>query len=273
MGRPTTLNGQTPTPPHRHVTTVQECMAYTYYNLRYGLAVLAFLFPIVLRLGLPGRVHPGSISAYYHTSMRNYFVATLVALGVFLVLYRGFSRPESWILNVAGVSVIGVAFLPTGRDGASTDPEDTFIAPHLHGLCALIAFGCMAIVIECFGTRTLELIPKTLRSRFRGAYHILAGLMIILPIACWILAYKKPEYLFIVETVALYVFVAYWFTKTLEFHRSGAETLAISGDLIHTPAATGRIKVAKVVPATRTAAGAGSRNRTNPATVDEARTG
>ena len=218
------------------VTSVQKCMAYTYYNLRWGLAVLALLFPAVLGLSHYGRPRPESISGYYHTGMRNYFVATLVALGMFLVLYRGFSRGESWILNLAGGSVILVAFLPTSRETAATDPPDTFTAPHAHGVFALIAFGCMAIVTWFFGPRTLGLIEnEESQKRYRHVYHGLAILMVVLPVICWVLAYQKPGGLFWVETAALYVFVGYWLTKTKEFRGSKAETRAIAGEIVHDP--------------------------------------
>src|SRR5690348_4178346 len=83
--------------------TVQDLMAYTYYGLRWGLAAMAFTLPVVLVVGelwMHGLPLPTSISGYYHTGMRNWFVATLVALGLFLLLYQGFSLPESLFLNL-----------------------------------------------------------------------------------------------------------------------------------------------------------------------------
>jgi hypothetical protein len=240
-----------PARPRRRVS-VQKCMAYTYYNLRYGLAGAAAVFPIVLAMGenlmTQEHVLPGSISGYYHTGMRNYFVATLVTLGVFLVLYRGFSLPESWILNIAGAAVMGVAFLPTGRDPGSTDPADTFTAPHWHGFCALLAFGSMAVVTWFFGPRTLDLINPQRRGLFRWIYRLLALGMLILPLLCLLAVRGNSQGLFALEWVALWVFVGYWITKTIEFRMSKAETRAIDGELEHA-ATRGRLAPATIVPA------------------------
>jgi len=55
-----------------------------------------------------------SISAYYWTLdlERNFFVGVLCAVGVFLLLYKGYNRLEDRILDLAGISAAGVAFFP-----------------------------------------------------------------------------------------------------------------------------------------------------------------
>ena len=216
----------------------QALMARTYYALRYGLAVLALALPIVLAIVGAGRSRqhgipaPDSISAYYHTGMRNYFVATLVSLGVFLFLYKGFSKLESVILNIAGAAAVVVAFLPTGRDKGASDAADTFTAPAWHAAAALVAFGAMAVVTWVFGPRTLDHVPSArAREAFRRIYATLAVLMLVLPLAAVVVSRLNSLGLFFTEMAALYVFVAYWLTKTIEFRQSGAETKALSGEL------------------------------------------
>jgi len=104
----------------------------TYSGLRNGIGWLAIALPLVLSLwgywkhGLPPQ---DSISAYYHAFvpsgkppgllevagngvMRNWFVGILWAIGVFLVLYRGYGRRENIALNFAGVLLIMVAMFP-----------------------------------------------------------------------------------------------------------------------------------------------------------------
>ena len=105
---------------------LQEHIRSTYFSLRLGLGLLAFLFPVLLvsygylREGIPFQT---SMSDYYFAfvpkdsplrvfPMRVFFVGILCAIGVFLILYRGFSRTENWLLNFAGFSAIGVAFFP-----------------------------------------------------------------------------------------------------------------------------------------------------------------
>src|SRR3954470_8307328 len=201
----------------------QALMARTYFALRYALAGLALALPLVLaifgairssRYGTPA---PDSISAYYHTGMRNYFVATLVSLGGSLFLYKGFSRWESIILNVAGIATVLVAFFPTGRDKGASDAAETFTSPQVHAITALVAFAAMAVVTWVFGPRTLDHVPSpTARAAFRRIYALIAVLMLVLPLVAVAVSKLNNLGLFVIEMAALYVFVAYWIAKTIE---------------------------------------------------------
>jgi hypothetical protein len=86
------------------------------------IGVLGILLPILFILGeamyLKGGVHiRGSISAYYHTSMRDTFVAGLCVIGFFLATYlSGETRTRDfWFSLAAGLAVFGVVFFPTTR--------------------------------------------------------------------------------------------------------------------------------------------------------------
>ncbi|HET7312681.1 MAG TPA: hypothetical protein VFJ17_15295 [Mycobacteriales bacterium] len=59
-----------------------------------------------------------SISAYYYTPVRPYFVSALVAIGVCLVCLRGNTDPEDVLLNVAGVAAAVVGLVPTTHIGS-----------------------------------------------------------------------------------------------------------------------------------------------------------
>jgi hypothetical protein len=232
-------------------TEAQDLIAHTYYGLRWGLAGLAFVFPIVLYVGGSWFRHqdlPTSISGYYHTGMRNYFVATLVAIGLFLLLYKGFSKGENRLLNVAGICVLALTFLPTARDHGATDPAVTFTSPHPHGLFAAAAFAAIGLVAIAFGPRTLDRVPEgaeaviidrgplhwsipVSRRAFALAYLTIGVAMIVLPALCWLVSRGDDSWLFLTETVALWVFCAYWLLKTIEFRASSLEKQAIAGEV------------------------------------------
>ena len=59
-----------------------------------------------------------SISAYYYTPARPYFVSALVAIGVCLICLRGNTDPEDVLLNVAGVAAAIVGLVPTTHIGS-----------------------------------------------------------------------------------------------------------------------------------------------------------
>jgi hypothetical protein len=61
-----------------------------------------------------------SISAYYFTPVRPFFVSALVAIGVCLVCLRGNTDPEDVLLNIAGVAAAVVGLVPTTHIGTCT---------------------------------------------------------------------------------------------------------------------------------------------------------
>jgi len=212
---------------------LQRYIMWTYYMLRGGMAVIAFLLPVVLLVGgrqtWPG-AQPASISGYYHTAMRDVFVGALVTVGVFLVLYRAFNKVENWLLNIAGLAVICVALLPCGRDQGSTDAVGQFTAAQAHGICAMVAFGCLAVVAIFLGRDTVNLLPdKPTQRLYRGVYIGLGIAMIAMPAAALWLTRTNASSLFWVETAALWVFASYWMVKTQECRRVEADIKAMTG--------------------------------------------
>jgi hypothetical protein len=115
----------------------------SYLTIRATVGIIGVALPFVFIIGegffLRGGVHVrGSLSAYYHTTMRDYFVGGLAVVGVLLATYMaGQSRRTDFKLSlVSGLAVLGVAFFPTKRpslpDGAplcGTVPEPTGCSP------------------------------------------------------------------------------------------------------------------------------------------------
>ena len=107
------------------------------------MAVLAFLLPVALLLSgfiVDDRSLKDSLSDYYHgvDLQRNLFVGTLCAVAAFLALYKGLRGVEANLLNVAGVSAVFVAFIPTPEE------ENGFFSGH--GVAAFTLFGCIIVV-------------------------------------------------------------------------------------------------------------------------------
>ena len=91
----------------------------TYFSVRLMLGIIALVFPVLLLAGgylTEGQVLP-SISDYYFSSMRDFVVGALVAIGIFLIAYRDNSssddrRGESGLGIMAGCAAIGLALFP-----------------------------------------------------------------------------------------------------------------------------------------------------------------
>ena len=106
----------------------------TYLSLRYGLAAIAFSFPVLLWIGGHLYAHVGlqnSMSAYYYActegrSIRTWFCGTLFAVAACLYLYKGYRRAENIALNLAGLLALGIAEFPMDWTVKFADTKDAF---------------------------------------------------------------------------------------------------------------------------------------------------
>jgi hypothetical protein len=195
----------------------------TYRVLRLGLGSTAIALPLTLWLvglvrGVPLQ---GSMSEYYNTDMRDVFVGVLFAAGAGLFLYRGFSRIEDWVLNLAGLFGIGVAIFPVRADAGDLT---------LHGTCAVLFFVCLAYVAVFRATDTLTLVTDAKRvKRYKSIYRSLGIAMLALPAIAAILVsafeFDRAEgetkrVVFFVEFAAIWAFGAFWLVKSHEIRRT-----------------------------------------------------
>jgi len=192
----------------------------TYFSLRLVMAVIAILLPVVFLVSAIWVGMQGSISAFYHTDMRNVFVGALFAIGICLYVYKGYNPLENSGLTVAGLFLFGVALFPT------TAPEGIIIPWYfhvIHYICAIAFFGLIAVVCifarrNGFGTSV----------EFRTAYNITAGLMIFVLAVAGVL-FLLDKFLgvgfrtstFWIEAAAVWVFAGYWCTKSRELRGLG----------------------------------------------------
>ena len=225
---------------------LQEHIYKTYFWLRSGLCLLAFVFPILL-LGIgiwKGIPLQGSMSDYYFAFApptselrvfpgRVVFVGILFVLGFCLMLYRGFSRTENWALNIAGLSALLVALFPTQTpDYCSNCGSDRY--SFVHGTAAVVLFVCVAFVAWACTEETLVQLPDRTRRNFRMAYDALAIAMIVAPIAVIAMTYIFGIYdkkTFFVEWIGIVTFSAYWALKACELSMSDVERKALMGQL------------------------------------------
>lgn len=215
---------------------LQEHITASYTTLRIGMAALAIALPFLL-WGL-GHIFvdlplQGSMSAYYHAGgiVRDVFVGTLFAIGVFLMLYRGYTIFENWALNLAGFFLLIVAAVPMAWGCGNACPIFSW-----HGTAAVLFFLSIAYVCIFRSRDTLDLIPDPTKAlRYKKAYAILGGLMITSPAIAFILKLvlqpdpRKASYIFYVEAAGVIIFGIYWFVKSGEIKE--AERDAVEGKL------------------------------------------
>lgn len=146
--------------------------------------------------------------------MRDVFVGSLSAVGVFLIFYRT-SRASDILGTIAGLAAIAVALFPTKPDAVdlmvqSTDSPSRIV----HTIAAAVLF--LSLAAFCF-----FLFPQSARPGRKTIYY-LSGVAIVLGFALAMLGStllpddveQTVHPLFWGETVAIVAFGLAWFAKS-----------------------------------------------------------
>jgi len=235
---------------------VENAIVENYRKLRTRLGVITFAFPVVVILvGLAWGISlRPTLSDYYFATepvgkridlypVRLWFCGILFAVGVFLFKYRGFSANEDRWLSLAGFFSLGVAVFPMSLDGKSDYwTFSPFGGPtlSLHGISAVLAFVCIAVVIFWYSDSTLSKLKEDQPAeykKFRKIYFVIGvymALAIGTSVALHYLSNKQGSYILFAEWSGIWAFAAYWFFKNREL-RLVAEQLKKTMDKAKLP--------------------------------------
>jgi hypothetical protein len=194
---------------------------HTYLFFRRCLACVGFAFPIILLIGrwvLESHGILDSISAYYYSVMKNFFVGILFAIGTFLICYR-YERKDDILGDVAGFFAIGVGLFPPAPDVGATDQQ--VVIGDFHYAFAVGFFVTSAIFALWLFRKTDPNKDPTPRKRLRNLIYLICGITIvaclvliflhrILPDNSW-LQQIHPD--FWLEFIALLAFGFAWLVK------------------------------------------------------------
>jgi len=201
-------------------------LVVSFIGIRRAIGLSGFLLPILL--GPVGWLVFGiefqdNMSSYYHTGMRDVFVGTLCAIGIFLYCYRGYDRIENWTANVGCISALGVALFPLD---ANSDP---LYQRSLTGYLHTISGGAFFLTLALY---SLFHFPSAKDSQHEAAPHEMernliyrtSGIVILLSMmamgvylfllsASWKQLLNDYNFLFWMEWIAVWAFAAAWLTK------------------------------------------------------------
>jgi len=197
----------------------ESLFVLSYKGLRKAVGIIGLALPIALLVGKPlvdGGDMLGSISAYYYTGMRNYFVGTLCALAVFLFSYR-YAPRDNFLSTLASLFALGVVFFPTTPSGA-----DTTWTGRLHLACAILFF--LTLAYFAYFVFTLPPLPKEKREprkRTRNKIYRACGVIIVVslalsPLLDLVLSDDLSDQirpLFWLEAIAVWAFSFSWMVK------------------------------------------------------------
>ncbi len=156
---------------------VKDPFLTTYFNLRTALGGIALMFPLVLLAGgfiTEGQVLP-SISDYYFSSMRDFVVGALVAIGIFFMGYKGDAPLHSDLRDditglLAGAAAIGLALFPNKPH--SNGIETFFHAIMDDRISVIIHFLSSFVFLTTLTVFCLRKFAKDADTRQRRIYQI-----------------------------------------------------------------------------------------------------
>ncbi|MGL4636869.1 MAG: DUF998 domain-containing protein [Beijerinckiaceae bacterium] len=234
-------------------------MLKTYRLLRLGMGWMAIAYPfvlVVLGLVLFNVQWQNSISDYYYAlaqnitlpeqclgdnplpncgsgwvakaaemqfPLRSFFCGGLIAIGFFLILYKGIRWLEDWALNFAGLFAIGVAIFPMDKP-----PYVSVWPTNWHFISAILLFVCMWFIARFCAKDTLDNFnegsPEI--ARYTRIYKWLSRAMLGVLFAGLIYFLMKkfqiPHFstlLFVIEASGVVVFGTYWVIKSKEINK------------------------------------------------------
>jgi hypothetical protein len=195
------------------------------------IGLLGACLPLIVMIGgwnSCGHTVLGSVSAYYHSNMRDFFVGMLAMTGVFLLAYRGHDAGDRFFTFLAGVFALAVAFLPTVADGQDVACKEHLVLGPLgifqlpgcvsrlvHYVCAVALF--ISLTVMCFrfmksgGTKTD---PKKQRNKvYLGCATFMA--LALVGGGAWLQFDDTPprDLVLIIEAICLGAFGVAWLVK------------------------------------------------------------
>jgi hypothetical protein len=192
--------------------------------LRAAVGFLGFALPVVLMAGdgiwlKGGDVPRSSLSAYYHTGMRDVLVGVLCAIAFFLVAYKIFDglSLDNVLSAVAGAAAVGVALFPTEGSSPLTPLQERLgesAVGDIHFACAAVFIGALAVISWRFGKEEKDQANCPGRERpARKWLHRACAVVIVLAVAYMLanaVSHLSPHAVFWGETAATWAFGVSW---------------------------------------------------------------
>jgi hypothetical protein len=213
--------------------TTRNPAVLSYYTMRRAVGLIALTLPLALAAGdivaallgpahrLPHPLLERSISDYYFTPMRDYYVGAVCAIGAFLASSRGYDLLDELTGYLAGFFAFGVAFFPTfdPRNVRLTHLDMKF--GYIHTIFAALLFLQLGYICLFLFRKSSPEKPFTRRKRQRNRIYGVTGLIMVISISAIvsltlraIVERRHPSHwLFWLETAALAAFGVAWLTK------------------------------------------------------------
>ena len=199
-------------------------LVLSYRALRRLIGILGFALPILIvfyRFVLSGcGAFESSISAYYHTGMRDVFVGIICGLGLFMITYKGYEPKDTRASRIGGIFAICVAMFPTST--LAVCGSDTSASPFIGGLHFAAAIGLFStfaymsyflFTISTAQTKSPEKIKRNRIYRVCGIVIMSCIALIALSKALNLPDINALKPTFWLEAISLFAFGTSWLVK------------------------------------------------------------
>lgn len=201
-----------------------------FQTLRKMIGYLGIALPFLVYLGswfddaAPLR---NSISAYYYTNSREILIAILVSKSLLLYLYKGYSKVDNQLTNIASLLALTIALFPTSSEtNAPTHYLFAFISPQVTDVIHLVAASTYFFMVACITyfifTKTGN-DPVTPQKAYRNRLYHTCGIIMFASIFIMGLYKISPSHLqfslqqfrpiYLFETLFLMAFGLSWIVK------------------------------------------------------------
>lgn len=206
----------------------------SYLTMRRLIGILGIALPVIIVSGgfiQNGFVIQGSISGYYYTNMRDFFVGLLCIVSLFLISYQGYEKIDNLIGNLSGIFALGMIIFPTAMYSGKVVKVGMFligdnISEYIHLTFGTLFFLALAYNSIFLFTKRQPGILSEAKKRRNFTYRI-CGIVMIISILCLIIYMlflrntfiSKVYPVLILESVALTAFGISWLVKGNTFFK------------------------------------------------------
>lgn len=200
----------------------------SYMTLRQWIGILGMALASILVIG--GLVFSDvgilpSISMYYHSNMSDLFVGLMIAVGMFLLTYKGYSKEDQRIMLATGFSALMVPLFPCTNIFDNVSPVgfmnlNPVTSNTIHLIFAGVFFILLAFNSYFMFTKTNPILPMTDNKKKRNKIYKTSGIvificLILLLSSMLFLGEKQEQYkiVLILEQIMLVAFGISWLTK------------------------------------------------------------
>lgn len=194
--------------------------------LRRAIGFVGIALPVVLIAGtfIVGNENcmtiQNALSDYYHTIVRDIFVAVLAVLAIFLFSYQGPDKADGIAANLAGTFSLGIAFFPTAIK--TCNQWGGYENPVLHNISAAAFFLVLTYFSLVLFPKMDTINPPTAEKIKRNKIYRISGWVMLISIFIVginmlflddIQPFKNYPITLIFEWVALWAFGISWIVK------------------------------------------------------------